>query len=38
MYVRHFIEFRALLEQSTLYVLIKYNLTCLMRRLTFSTL
>ena len=29
---------RALINQSTLYVLIKHNLTCLMRRLTFSTL
>ena len=27
MYVRNFIEFRALLDQLTLYVLIKHNLT-----------
>ena len=37
-YVRNFMEFRALIDQSTLYVLIKHNLTCLIRRLAFSTL
>ena len=31
MYVRNFMEFRALMDQSTLYVLIKHDLTCLMR-------
>ena len=35
MYVRNFMEFRALMDQSTLYVLIKHDLTCLMRRLHF---
>ena len=38
MYVRNIMEFRALIDQSTLYVLIKHNLTCLMRRLAFPTL
>ena len=38
MYVRNFMEFQALIDQSTLYVLIKHNLTCLMRRSAFSTL
>ena len=38
MYVRNFMEFWALIDQSTLYVLIKHNLTCLMKRLAFSTL
>ena len=38
LYVRNSMEFRALIEQSTLYVLSKHDLTCLMRWLAFSTL
>ena len=38
MNVRNFMEFQALIDQSTLYVLIKHNLTCLIRRLAFCTL
>ena len=37
MYVCNFMKFRAFIDQSTLYVLIKHYLTCLMRRLAFST-
>ena len=38
MYDRNFMEFRALSDQSALYILIKHNFTCLMRRFAFLTL